>query len=99
MEQNPDLAVELAPVSVAHAAGMLRSIPPVVASIAAAASRTGRSVDDFVSEIASIVSSISELAVSDSERVYSIDINPLAITEAGSVAALDVRVQLNYDSY
>jgi acyl-CoA synthetase (NDP forming) len=99
MEQNPDLAVELAPVSVAQAAGMLRSIPPVVASIAAAASRTGRSVDDFVSEIASIVSSISELAVSDSERVYSIDINPLAITEAGSVAALDVRVQLNYDSY
>jgi acetate---CoA ligase (ADP-forming) len=98
VEQNPDVAVEAAPVSVDFAAEMVRSIPSVVASIATAARITGRDVDEYISDIAGVVSTISELAMNDSATVHSVDINPLAITEASSVVALDVRVQLKYDS-
>jgi succinyl-CoA synthetase beta subunit len=77
---------------------MVAGIRPLMAELRLAAQRTGRDLDQLVSEIAEVAASVSALAASESGRVQSIDINPLVITNAGELKALDVRVELASES-
>jgi len=94
VEREPDVVVELAPVDHQRAVSMVTGIRSVMEGISAAASRGGRPVSDCVSEVAQVVVTVSEVAYVHRGRIVSIDLNPLVITDAGTLAALDVRVQL-----
>jgi len=94
VETDPDVAVELAPVDSNQVRNMVAGIRPLMAELRLAAQHTGRDVDQLVSDIAEVAVSVSALAASESGRVQSIDINPLVITNAGELKALDVRVEL-----
>jgi acetate---CoA ligase (ADP-forming) len=98
VETDPDVAVELAPVDSTQVRNMVAGIRPLMAELRLAAQRTGRDVDQLVSDIAEVAASVSALAASESGRVQSIDINPLVITNAGELKALDVRVELSSES-
>ena len=92
VEKDPDVAVELAPVDVTKARNMVAAVRPLMAELKLAAQRTDRDVDHLVSEIAEIVVAVAALAA------RSTDINPLVVTDAGELKALDVRVELSSSS-
>jgi acyl-CoA synthetase (NDP forming) len=95
VEDSPDVAVEVAPVSAEQAADMISSVPVVVAALTGLARRAGRSYDTLAGELSAIISTLSSVAANSRGVVHSIDINPLACTESGELAAIDVRVQLH----
>ena len=94
VEDSPDVAVEVAPVSPEQAAGMISSVPVVVAALTGLARRAGRGYDVLAGELSAGISTLSWVAANSRGVVHSIDINPLAYTESGQMAAIDVRVQL-----
>ncbi|MFF3876975.1 acetate--CoA ligase family protein [Streptomyces sp. NPDC001978] len=94
VEESPDVAVEVAPVSPEEAADMISSVPVVVAALTGLARRSGRAYDALVDELSAVISTLSEVAANSRATVHSIDVNPLAYTESGQMAAIDVRVQL-----
>jgi acyl-CoA synthetase (NDP forming) len=99
VEDSPDVAVELAPVSMTQAVEMVNSVSSVssVASMLVAVEKqTQRPVESLVDDVATLVVLVSELAAGGRDVVDSIDINPVILTSAGQMAALDVRVQLKF---
>jgi len=70
------------------------SVPVVVAALTGLARRSGRAYDALVGELSEAVSTLSQVAANSRAVVHSIDVNPLAYTESGQMAAIDVRVQL-----
>ena len=103
VEDSPDVAVEVAPVSREEAAGMISSVPVVVAALTGLAQRACRTYEALVGELSAGISTLSWVAANSRGVVHSIDINPLAYTDSGQMAAIDVRVQLHsmtrqYDS-
>jgi acyl-CoA synthetase (NDP forming) len=95
VEDSPDVAVEVAPVSAEEAAGMISSVPVVVAALTGLARRSGRAYDTLTRELSAVISTLSWVAVNGRGVVHSIDVNPLACTESGQLTAIDVRVQLH----
>jgi acetyltransferase len=95
VENSPDVTVEVAPVSPEEAARMISSVPVVVAALTGLAQRAGRAYDALSGELSVAISTLSWVAANSRGVVHSIDVNPLACTESGQLAAIDVRVQLH----